>query len=185
MFFAHIKLYADTFLLSITYHLSTPVETGIFVVGAIAIAVVIIPFIFAAAGRKKRSAQLREALNKIAAGYQTQISEYAHDDYIAIGMDAQAGYLFFLQHTQTGSEAHQAVKLSDMRLCECVVRREVVSGSSGSYQVITQIGLQLHAKQGQSSAFLEFYNRSTREQLGNEEALAQRWATLINNRLGQ
>lgn len=181
----YIKLYADLFLLSITYHLSTPVDTGIFIISAIAVAVVMTPLIAAANGRRAHAARLRAALNRIAADYHTQIGEHAYEDYIAIGIDTQVKYLFFLQHTQTGSEVHQAVKLSDMRLCECVVRREVVSGSSGSYQVITQIGLQLHAKQGQSSAFLEFYNRSTREQLGNEEALAQRWAKLINHHLAQ
>lgn len=160
-------------------------DTGIFIISAIAVAVVMTPLIAAANGRRAHAARLRAALNRIAADYHTQIGEYAYDDYIAIGIDTQAKYLFFLQHLQTGSDAYQVITLSDMRLCECVVRREVVSGSSGSYQVIAQIGLQLHAKQGHPSAFLEFYNRSVREQLGNEESLAQRWAKLINNRLVQ
>ncbi|WP_448520204.1 hypothetical protein [Rhodoflexus sp.] len=88
-----------------------------------------------------------------------------------------------MRHDKQEAVAHQVVALSDIRSCEYFTKREIAGSSGKSYEVITQVGIVLQPHKSSEGILLEFYNRSEREQLGNEQALAQQWAALIKSHL--
>ncbi|MDO9039135.1 MAG: hypothetical protein Q7U59_12400 [Lutibacter sp.] len=68
---------------------------GTAIVGAIFIAIFMLPFIFMLSGRKKKEKQLRQSILAIANNHNCKISQQEISDEFAIGLDESLNQLFF------------------------------------------------------------------------------------------
>ena len=112
---------------------------GTAIVGAIFIAIFMLPFIFMLHGRKKKEKQLVKSIFTLANKHHCKISQQDISEEFAIGLDESLNHLFFIKKT-TDEEIAQHVNLAEIKSCK------VIKTSNGSkdtnYQSIDKLDLQ-------------------------------------------
>lgn len=134
-------------------------DSGTLVIGAIMIAICILPFILINNSIKKQKKQLLQALLALSDQKNCKMTQYELGSNLAIGIDENADLLFFFKRLKD-KEISQHVNLKDkLELC--------ISPKTKSRPDI----------------FLEFYNSEENLQLNGELQLIEKWAKIINDQI--
>ncbi|HEY9168661.1 MAG TPA: hypothetical protein VIN72_04175 [Lutibacter sp.] len=156
---------------------------GTTIIGAIFIAIFMLPFIFMLKGRKKKEKQLLQSILTIANNHNCKISMQEISEEFAIGLDETLNQLFFIRKT-ADKEIAQQVNLAEIKSCKVIKTDKTTGGKHDTYKSIDKLDLQfsfLNKKKPDIS--LSFYNSEENFGLGEEIQLIEKWANIVNERL--
>lgn len=157
-------------------------ETGLFIIDAIIIAIVILPFALFINGRAKRKKQLRKAIETEAAQHNCKLTKLEMYNNFALGVDTDAQKLFFYKAT-TDVVFAKVVDLKSVAVCKIIKETKRVKNKSKHYDVIDKLQLSLINHNRDDVTYLEFYNNDDEVTLSDELSVAQKWQDYLNELL--
>ncbi len=158
-------------------------DSGTLIIGAIVIAICILPFILIGNSIKKRKNKLLHSLSGLAAQKESKITQYDLGSDLVIGLDENTDFLFFFKRLKE-KEISEQVYLKDMQNCRFINTSRTVRNKNESYQVTDKLELCISPKaKNRPDIILEFYNSDENLQLGGELQLAEKWAKIVNDKI--
>ena len=158
-------------------------DSGTIIIGAVVVALCILPFFIFKSGAAKRRKELLEQLARLAQQQNGRISRTDAMGQFAIGLDEQANVVYFIQG-EPGREVTQAIQLHDIRSCKPMNISRSVDNAQGNFKVVEKLELALSPKnKHHAEQSLEFYHADSNTQLSGEYQLLEKWANIINSRL--
>lgn len=155
-------------------------DLGTMIIGAILLAICIIPFIIIRINRKKKEKQLIQNLNALANEINCQITRHEIFRDLIIGMDEETKTLFFIKNDED-KFACQYIKLKEIQKCSILKTNTEMNADFGNGSIIEKLELSLTYKGiPQSEILLQFYNRDQNNQLMGEIELIEKWNKSIN-----
>lgn len=158
-------------------------EFGTAIIGAIFIAICIVPFIVMSLNRKKKENQILKSLTNLAKQHNCQITQ--HDicrDFI-IGIDEQKNFAFFYKNMDD-SVVEQFVDLAEIQSCKAVDKTRPVNSKAANDNVIENLELSfMPIDKTKKVMSFGFYDSEVYIQLNGELQLVEKWAQLINKQL--
>lgn len=154
--------------------------TGLFIIDAIIIAIVILPFALFINGSKKRKRKLRKALQSEATQNNCKLTKIEIDSNFAIGVDEAEQKLFFYKETSDFAFA-QVVDLKSIVSCKTTRENKRVKDKTKDYDVINKLQLSFTHRNLNDVTELMLYNNDDEMVLNNEIAIAEKWQDYINN----
>lgn len=156
---------------------------GTAIIGAIFIAIFMLPFIFMLNGRKKKEKQLFQSLLTLANNHNCKISMQEISEEFAIGLDETVNQLFFFKKT-ADKEIAQQINLTEINSCKVIKTGNTHGGKDVAYKSLDKLDLQFSFKdKKKADILLSFYNSEEHFGLGEEIQLIEKWANIVNERL--
>ena len=156
---------------------------GTVIVGAIFIAIFMLPFIFMLSGRKKKEKQLKQSILAIANNHNCKISQQEICDEFAIGLDETLNQLFFFKKT-TEKEIAQHINLAEIKSCKVIKTEHSTGNKQDSVKLIDKLDLHfsfLDRKNPDIS--LVFYDSEENFGMDGEIQMIEKWSKIVNDRL--
>lgn len=158
-------------------------DSGTIIIGVIALAICILPFIALSRSRKKTEQQRLSALQNFAARQNCQLSEYEFCGNLSIGLDMVNKCVFALRKTE-GGEISQYINLHGVQQCKAIQTSRNLNSKEGEYKVIDRIDLSfVPVAKNEPDTLLEIFNAQENLQMVGELQLADRWEKRISNLL--
>ena len=157
-------------------------ESGLYIIDAIIIAIVVLPFALFINGRHKRKRKLRKALEQVATRSNCKLSKIDTYSNFAIGWDAAQEKLLFYKETADSAYA-KVVDLKVIMSCRIVKDAKRVKDKKTHYDVIEKLQLSFEPKNKKDIVSLELYNNDDEMVLSNELVVAQEWEAFLNKYL--
>jgi hypothetical protein len=156
---------------------------GTAIVGAIFIAIFMLPFIFMLRGRKKKEKQLKQSILTIANNHNCKISQQEISEEFAIGLDETLNQLFFLKKT-ADKEIAQHVNLAEVKSCKVIKTGNVIGNKEDNYKSLDKLDLHFSFldRKNQDISFT-FYDSEENFGLDGEIQMIEKWAKIVNDRL--
>lgn len=156
-------------------------NTGTLIIGAIMIAICVLPIVLIYRSRKNTEKKLIQSLNNLAEKQHCKVSNLETWSNSAIGIDETTNMLFFYRQIKE-KEIARNIKLSE--ISKCMVHNTNRNIKEGNYSITEKIELVLSPKtKGNPDIALEFYDAEISAQLSGEPQLAEKWARNISGRL--
>ncbi|MEQ8880002.1 MAG: hypothetical protein RLQ12_10240 [Cyclobacteriaceae bacterium] len=156
-------------------------ETSI--IGLIAIALCIAPFVIMYKSRKKNESLLINSIRELAYSYKSSIAEYDCGPAFAIGTDVNNTYVFYFKAGQN-QNIEQCVPVNKIKRCYVNAESQVIQSKKSSETVMDKLELVFEPKdKSLAPCRLEFFNSDERFQPNGEKVLARKWETLVNKQL--
>ena len=158
-------------------------DSGTLIMGAVLIAICVLPFVIVGRNRKKKKKQILQLLTNIAKKYNAQISRYDFCAGFAIGLDETKNAVVLYKQGQDGVTENY-VNLSEIQKSRAVTTHRTVGDKDRNFNVIDRLDLVLVpiAKQKEDIK-LPFFDAEDSLQMSSEMPLAEKWSDLINGRL--
>ena|SRR5690606_438004 len=158
-------------------------DLGTALIGAIFLAICMVPFIIMYYHRVKKENKIVQSLKNIAQQQNCNIDKYELCGDFALGVDENRGFVFFFK--QKNDEAiHQFVNLSETQTCHIVKKTRNPKANNVNTLVIEQLELGFTPiKKNMEETRFELYNEEINTQLSGELQLAEKWAKEITERL--
>lgn len=156
---------------------------GNIIIGAVLVAVFVVPFMFAGRNNKKRKNQKLLSLRAIANQHNGNISIHEFCGDFVIGMDEVKNFVFFYKKSEAKELTH-FIDLAEIKNCRMhILRREGVKGAD---KVIDKLELSFTPHDKTKKVIdLEFYNTDVSSVLTGELQAIEKWSKLIADRLTQ
>lgn len=154
-------------------------ELGSSIVGAILIALCILPLIMMSRSRKKREEFMMQSLSRIATENNCTISQHELCTNFAIGLDNAKPALIFYKKTKENTY-EQFVDLSQVQSCKVYNASRSFPNKGGTQKVIDKLELGLiPLDRTKPEIRLEFFNAAVSPQLFSELQAIQTWAKRV------
>ncbi|MGD9995143.1 MAG: hypothetical protein AB7S69_17725 [Salinivirgaceae bacterium] len=158
-------------------------DLSVSLIGAVLVALTILPFILVARSRKKKARLWFQKLALGASAQNKEISLHEISGRIIMGMDQKAKALFYLKPEQSDA-AIQSIDLHAIAACK-VFKVSRTVGENGSQQsYLGQVGLRfIPRKKAEAESRWLLYDSEEDMQLSGELQFAEKWAGLIDNEI--
>ncbi|SDH01286.1 hypothetical protein [Winogradskyella thalassocola] len=156
--------------------------TGLFIIDAIIIAIVILPFALFINGSKKRQRKLRNALQSEATQNNCKLSKTEVHSNFAIGLDEVEKKVFFYKETEDSAYA-QVIDLKFIVSCKFIKDSKRIKDKTKHYDVIDKIQLSFEHQNLKEVTNFVLFNNDDEMALNNEIVIAQKWQDIINDLL--
>ena len=158
-------------------------DLSVSLIGAVLVALTILPFILVARSRKKKARLWFQKLANGASAQNNEISLHEISGRIIMGMDQKAKALFYLKPEQEAAEV-QSIDLNAIAACK-VFKVSRTVGENGSQQsYLGQVGLRfIPRKKAEAESRWLLYDSEEDMQLSVELQFAEKWAGLIDNEI--
>lgn len=158
-------------------------ELGSTIIGAIFIALCIVPVIFMSQRRNKRKKQMLQSILKSASHQNCNISRYEFCGDFGIGMDELKNFVFFYRQTKDKS-TEKTVDLSMIQNCKLINAGRTLKSKNGNQTVIDRLDLLfIPVIRQKPEILLELYNSDDSTELTGELQFGEKWSKLINDKL--
>ena len=158
-------------------------DLGVSIVGAILIAICVVPFIIMSQNRKKKERKTLQLLTNISNQQNCIISQYEICGDFIIGIDETKYFVFFFKQFK-GKVVEQYLNLAEIQSCKVKNTVRNVSIKNDSYTVIDKIELNfIMIDKSKKDISMEFYNTDNSLQLVGELQAVEKWAKIINDSL--
>jgi hypothetical protein len=160
-------------------------ELKFVLIGAILLAICILPIILVIRSGKKAERKMKQSLTSIANQNNCQISQYELCGDIVIGLDEIKNFVFF-HNRSNGKTTAQAIELANYQSCKIVKTSRTIKSNKGNYTEIEKLQLSFApiTKAG-NEIILNFFIVDDSFQLNGELQVIEKWSNLINNRLNK
>lgn len=156
---------------------------GTAIVGAIFIAIFMLPFIFMLNGRKKKEKQLMQSILTVASNHNCKISQQDISEEFAIGLDETLNQLFFLKKT-TEKEIAQHVNLGEIKSCKVIKTEHFTGNKEDSSKLIDKLDLHFSFLDRKNSDIsFVFYDSEENFGMDGEIQMIEKWSKIVNDRL--
>ncbi len=153
-------------------------ETGVLIITAILVTIVILPFIAMARGNRKKQKDLYTHLERFAVLHKGHVTEYDTLKNFAIGIDIQTKHLYFYKKTPK-SEICRDIDLQKVRGCTIDKQAHNFKDGKSTNQILDTVRLVFLPAGGAVSEFLELFNADENFQVNGELELADKWRKKI------
>ena len=158
-------------------------EFGTTILGLVAIALCVIPFVVMHKSRKKKEQDLIEGLKAVADSYSSDISSYDCGMEFSIGISSIKNYIFYYKKTDQ-QVFELCVPLSAIKKCRVDSAKRSIKTQSGDQTVIDKLELAFLPKDASiSPTRFEFFNSNEHFQLNGELPLVRKWEGIVNKAL--
>lgn len=157
-------------------------DQGSAIVGAILIAICIVPFILMSRGSRKKKKRMLQALTESAKQHNGQLSQHEFCGDFVIGFAEDINSVFFIK--QKNEEAiSQVADLSKIQSCQAVKRTRTIKNKGGNVRITERVELNFIPKdKSKDEINFELYTEENM-QLSGELQLVDEWSKQINDRL--
>jgi hypothetical protein len=160
-------------------------DIGTAFIGAVALAICILPFFWLRSIRKKAETKMLAALTDFAAEHNGSISRHEIFRDLVIGFDEGSNSLFFYKKSDT-EELKQHVQLANVKTCKVVKTSQTLQSKDGARTMIERLELAfVPVAEKEPTIALEFYDMHKNVQLNGELQLIEKWDAWLNERLKQ
>ncbi|MEP4532979.1 MAG: hypothetical protein ABJ004_07830 [Cyclobacteriaceae bacterium] len=158
-------------------------EFGTTILGLVAIALCIIPFVVMHKSRKKREQDLIDGLKAVADSYSSDVTTYDCGMEFSIGISWARNYIFY--YKKTDQEVFElCVPLTAIRKCQVNNVKRSIKTQAGSQTVIDKLELTFLPKDTSiSPSRFEFFNSNEHFQMNGELLLIRKWEGIVNKAL--
>ncbi|MEZ5106723.1 MAG: hypothetical protein R2757_19625 [Draconibacterium sp.] len=158
-------------------------NTGIIIMGAILIAICVIPIILMNKSRANKGRRILESITNYAAQFNCTITEHEFCGDFIIGIDKEKRVAFFIKQVDENS-AMQHIELAEVKSCKIVNYGRTVKGNGSSTKVIDRLALNfiLPESKGQNMEW-ELYNSEKSPQLTGELQAIEKWQAIIDEQI--
>ncbi len=154
-------------------------DTSTIIIGAILLAICILPFVLISRNRKKKERELLNSLSNLANEHHCKISQFEVCGDQMIGIDEDTKSIFFIKQTDKEKVA-KYVSLHTVQRCELVKTTANTAGDT----IIDRLELKfVPIDSHQPQYIIEFYNSSERFQLSGELQMIEKWFAIILDRI--
>ncbi len=157
-------------------------DLGSTIIGAILIAICVVPVILMNRNNKKREKKALQSLISIATEHNCIISKHEICSDFVIGIDEIKNYVFFFK--QKKEEAiSQFVDLAEIKISKAVKSTRAAKSKNENITITEKVKLSFIPKnKGKAETQFELYDQEN-VQLNGELQLADKWSQQINDRL--
>ena len=164
-------------------YLKMEMNLGSAIIGAIAIAICVLPFVIINRSNKKRKDVLLQGLTKLAAEHGRQLSQYELFAHFGIGIDKQQNFICFYKAMKDQS-LEKCIDLNEIQSCKLLQSTRTIKQQEGSHNVIDRLELSFVSKlKQQAETRLEFFNIDENPELFGELQAIEKWSKIINAQL--
>jgi len=158
-------------------------DLGTALIGAIFLAVCMVPFIIMYYHRVKKENVMLQSLKNIAQQQNCNIDKYELCGDFALGLDENRGFVFFFKQ-KNEETVRQFVNLSGVQTCQVAKKTRNQKANKTNELVTIQVELCFTStnKNNDETRF-ELYNEEVNTQLSGELQFAESWAKQITERL--
>lgn len=158
-------------------------DLGITIIGAILIAICIVPIILMGRNRKKTEKKAFQSLINIANQQSCIISKHEICGDFVLGIDENRNFVFFFK--QKKEEAiSKFVDLSEVHICQAVKKTRNVKIDKENHSIIERVDLSfILTNKNKGEIKFELYDEEINTQLSGELQFVEKWAKQINDRL--
>lgn len=153
------------------------------IIGAIFVAICIVPFILVSLSRKNREKQILQSLSNIASKHNCKINQSEICGDFIIGIDETKKIVFFLKKMKD-TVIEQFIDLADIQNCKINNTTRTVITNDNNYNLIEKLELSfIPISKNKTGIILEFFNTDFASQLCGELQTVEKWNKLINDHL--
>ncbi len=158
-------------------------ELGTTIIGLVAIALCMMPFVMMHRSRKNKEQMLINGLKKIAKSQNSDLATCDCGVDFSIGISSSNRYVFFYKNTNT-IEFEQFVSMEGLKSCEVDTVKRTVTTEEGAHSVIDQVTLVFVPKDRlvPQVRFVLFHSEE-HFQLDGELQLARKWQAILADNL--
>lgn len=158
-------------------------DLGVTIIGAILIAICIVPIILMGRNRKKTEKKAFQSLINIANQQSCIINKHEICGDFVLGIDENRNFVFFFK--QKKEEAiSKFVDLSEVHICQAVKKTRNVKIDKENHSIIERVDLSfILTNKNKGEVKFELYDEEINTQLSGELQFVEKWAKQINDRL--
>lgn len=157
-------------------------DLGSTIIGAILIAIFVVPVILMNRNNKKREKKTLQLLINIANEQNCKISKYEICSDFIIGIDESENFIFFFKQKKEVAIS-QYVDLSEIKICKVLKSTRTIRSKNGNVEITEKVKLSFIPKnKDKAETSFEMYDDEN-TQLSVELQLVDKWSRLINDRL--
>lgn len=158
-------------------------DLGSTIIGAIIIAICIVPFIIMSQNRKKRERKTLQLLINIANQQNCIISKHEICGDFIIGIDETKNFVFFFKQLKD-KVVEQYINLAEIQSCKVKNTARTVIIKNYNHNVIDKLELNfIPFDKNKKETTLEFFNTENSLQIVGEFQSVEKWSKLINDSL--
>ncbi len=157
-------------------------DSGSAIIGAILLAICIVPFVLMHIGRSRREKKMIQALHTLARQHNSSMSEHELCGDFAIGIDKTNKKLFFLKGTNNNQKP-AVINLSEIEKFKIDSLSGITKNASENAAWTKQIDFCFIPFSSKNELRLELYREELNEQLTGELELAEKWSKMIQEQL--
>jgi hypothetical protein len=159
-------------------------DTGSVIVGAIIIAICIIPFVIMYYKRVIKENKMLQSLREVAQKqHNCKISQHEFCGDFVLGIDEDRDFVFFFKKKKEETIS-QCVDLADVRACQAIIKTGTVKTNKESVVITERVELGfMPANKSKTETRFELYGEETNMQLSEELQFVEKWSKQINERL--
>jgi len=158
-------------------------DKGSAIMGAVLIALIIIPFIIYSRNASKKKSQLLKQLKALASANNGQISRHEFSGHTLIGIDENKRLVFFIKkiHDQL---TEQFIDLAGIQEVKIYNGGKLINNQNAEVRISDKLEMGFIPREpGHVTTKLEFFNVKDNFQLHTELQTAEKWAEEINSLL--
>lgn len=153
------------------------------ILGLVAIMIFIVPFVVMYYNRLKREKLMLRPLEALSKEHNSALNQHEFCGDFIIGMDENKNFVFFVK-IKDEEVISQFVDLSDIQGCQVLKKTRSGANGNGNFALVESIELGFTSRNhGKVETKFKFYSDETNMQLAGEVQVAEKWSTLINNKL--
>jgi len=158
-------------------------DTESIFIGAILIAVCIIPFVIMHYKSTQKENKHLQSLSEIAKLHNCKISRHEFCGNVVIGLDENSNFIFFLKQNKEGNN-FQYIDLSEIKACQIVKKTLTIKNNNENVSLTTKVELCFKPiSKSKIETIFEIYNNEINGPLKGEINFADNWSKLIDNQL--
>ena len=159
-------------------------ETGMIVITTILIVICTLPFILLNGSSKKKTKQLKKALEIGVSQNNGTLTDYVIINDFAIGLDSVAKQIYYYKKTPE-AVCLQTVDLNKIKTCEVKKETKRLRNKKSNYETIQRIALEFTSIKNNGIEEFEFYDYDDSSQPNGELVLADSWRKKVNDLLNK
>ena len=150
------------------------------ILGAVLIALCILPIVLIKRSGKKARTNLQQSLNKLAKQNNSEISYFESFGDFIIGIDEIKKFVFFYKKANE-STIEEVINLSDFKSCQVEKKKRALKSNNVNFLEIERLVLIFIPNSNDKNMIeLEFYNINSGKQLTNELNSLEKWSEKLN-----
>lgn len=158
-------------------------DSGSLLIGAIMLALCVVPILFIGRSRKKHKKKLLNSLLSFAESQNCNITQHELCGKISLGLAEDPNYFFFVKHSKE-KVTKQYVNLTEIQNCKVINTSTAVGSKAEKIKVLDKLEMSFvpHDKSKQG-IIIQFFDVEEDVQLTGELQLIEKWSKLINHKL--
>jgi hypothetical protein len=154
-------------------------ESGMIVIAAVLVAVIVVPILLISINTKKQSKTLLNGLKTLCSQNNGVLSEHIEHNNFALGADENKKAIYFYKKTEDAIIA-KTIHLKAVDHCEILKTTTRVKKEKGFEELTQKVTISFIPIKGESTEFIDLYDDNDSLLVNGEVAIAEDWKRIVN-----